>query len=1079
VLQKVKKIGIVALVVSFLTGATYFLFNLYSKILIQRHLEKLLNERCKISGYHFNIFGNLNFRELKSGDVLLIKNFTLKYNPLSLILFKSVNYIHAEEFTIYLSKLKETGNKKNLSYPTTFAIPIRFEEIKINKGIVVLDTTKIELNFIYLTGEGTGKTYRIRSYVNEISWGSENFYFYSDILLKNNTILIKDMEIQNTNLGISGTSGAIYLPDSAKLKISLLKFQQNSAKELNLFYSIYNGKLSLNAQEINIQGQTITDVFAEITREFPDSLIIEKILFKYRENTISGNGVYLIKKGKLSIKTLDISLNESGVTGYISSTLEFEKGKLYGKLSSSNLKYLNSEEFQINCTFSFYDSKLHINLDNITSTNSSLSGKIIFANHKAKIIANGLLSLSDFSKDLRGISRFNINYTLGRDYRVGYAAFNTKALNYKETRVKEILLTISSKGQIDSLEIFGKELTISTLQVDSVITLLVSDELRRIYASISAFQDYLSLTGNFFYSYLGGKNFDLQVTNLQFVIGKTDTFEIIDPLNVVKRHNKLSIDSGKIWINSGPVLLKANLDLPTKEIDAQFLMDTLKINNLAGISSILSGALYIGGTLESPKANAWIRAENLSFRDYKDIKLGVSAKIYESGIILDTVSILGPSTDIELNGFFPVTFTLMPFNVKPKHHGQYEIEVRIRDFPAEKINDFTDKQLILNSLDIYGNVKIYGAYESEPSLSGFLRTENISGIYTPLQLEFNKGEIFSELEGDGFKIKRGTAVVDHGSITISGYGKKLFKKEREIFLTFSGTNVTLYPSYNLFASGDTKIDVLIGEDGITVKGDAFIKEATIFQSIRPLRESYSQLPKNLNLLLNLYLEGNTFFVNELTDIEIKGNLVYQITDGRMLFDGTVDVVKGYFLYLDRIFDIQSGYVNFNSSANLEPEFNLKAVSKVDTFNVYLSLAGTMRNPQITLTSEPPLDELNIIYLLTLGKLYGDTASSGMEELQELKNRAFTLASTLISQNLRRTLRFQELRLFSSETTENPALLIGLYLNPRLYLWYSHDIFDITKDMFRIRYKVNNNFGIFAERDQERKLLIGLDYIYEF
>jgi len=101
VLQKVKKIGIVALVVSFLTGATYFLFNLYSKILIQRHLEKLLNERCKISGYHFNIFGNLNFRELKSGDVLLIKNFTLKYNPLSLILFKSVNYIHAEEFTIY------------------------------------------------------------------------------------------------------------------------------------------------------------------------------------------------------------------------------------------------------------------------------------------------------------------------------------------------------------------------------------------------------------------------------------------------------------------------------------------------------------------------------------------------------------------------------------------------------------------------------------------------------------------------------------------------------------------------------------------------------------------------------------------------------------------------------------------------------------------------------------------------------------------------------------------------------------------------------------------------------------------
>ncbi|MDI6850766.1 MAG: translocation/assembly module TamB domain-containing protein [bacterium] len=1078
-LQKIKKIGIVALVVSFLTGATYIVFNLYSKILIQKYLEKSLNERCKISGYHFNIFGNLNFKELKLGDALLVKNFTLKYNPFSLIFLRTISYIHAEEFTIYPYKLKGTGNKKSPSFTTTLTIPVQFEEIRIKKGIIVLDTTKIELNFIYLTGEGTGKPYRIRSYINEIYFEDENFYFYSDILIKNNTILIKDMEIQNNKLGISGTFGAIYLPDSARLKISLIKLQQNSAKELNLLYLINNGKLFLNAREINVQGQTFKDVFAVMDQEFPDSLIIEKVLFKYRENTINGNGVYLIKEGKLSIGALDISLNEAGLTGYITSSLEFEKGKLFGKFSSSNLKYLNSEDFQINCKFSFYDSKLNINLDNITSTNSNLSGKVVFTDNKAKIVANGVLSLSDLLKDLGGIAHFNINYTLGRDYREGYAIFKAKALNYEKTSAKEILLTISSKGQIDSLKIFGKELMASNLQADSTITLLVSDELKHFYITLSAFQNCSSLKGNFFFSNLGGKNFDFQVTNLQFLVGKTDTFEITDPINVVKRYNKVSIDSGKIWVNSSPVLLKANLDLSTKEIDAQFLINTLKINNLAGISSILSGSLYISGTLETPKANAWIQAENLNFREYKDLKLCVFAKIYENGVILDTVSILGPSTDVELNGFFPLTFSLLPFNFKPENQGKYEIEARIRDLPAEKINNFTDKQLILNSLNIYGEVKIYGTYGSQPYLSGFLRSENMSGIYTPIQLEFSKGEIFTELEGDGFKIKRGTALVDHGTVKIYGHGKKLFEKKREIFLTFSGTNVTLYPSYNLFASGDTKIDVLIREDGIIVKGDALIKEATIFQSIRPPKESHSQFPQNLNLLLNLHLEGNTFLVNELADIEIKGNLVYQIMGGKMLLDGTVDVVKGYFLYLDRIFDIQSGYVNFNSSEDLEPEFNLKAFSKVDTFNVYLTLAGTMRNPQITLTSEPPLDELNIIYLLTLGKPYGDTTSSGIEELQELKNRAFTLASTLISQSLRRTLRFQELRLSSSETTENPALLIGFYLNPRFYLWYSHDIFDITKDMFRIRYKVNNNFGIFAERDQEHRLFIGLDYIYEF
>jgi Uncharacterized protein conserved in bacteria len=417
--------------------------------------------------------------------------------------------------------------------------------------------------------------------------------------------------------------------------------------------------------------------------------------------------------------------------------------------------------------------------------------------------------------------------------------------------------------------------------------------------------------------------------------------------------------------------------------------------------------------------------------------------------------------------------------MKPNNNEHYKIVAKISGLPIEKINEFTEKQLILNSMDVYGYIQIEGIYNSVPNLSGFLKVEKVSGVYTPIQLEFSSGEVLAELEKDGFTIRRGIAFIDHGTVIINGYGKRLFKKEREISLTFAGTNVTLYPTYNIFASGDTKINLLINENGITVKGDALIKEATIFQSIRPSGGAYSQFSQNLNLVLNLRSEGNTFFVNELADVEIKGDLVFQIADGRMLLDGTANVVKGYFLYLDRIFEIQSGYVNFNSSVSLEPEFNLKAFSKVDTFSVHLALSGTMRNPQITLTSEPPLDELNIIYLLTLGRLYGDATSAGGEELQEIKNRALTLASTLISQNLRRTLKFQELRLATTETTENPSLLIGFYLNPRLYLWYSHDIFDITKDMFRIRYKVNNNFGIFAERDEERRLLVGLDYMYEF
>ena len=1078
-LQKIKKIGIVALVVFTLTGATYFLFNFYSKILIQSYLGKLLKEKCTITGYQFNLFGSLKFKELKSGDALFIKNLTINYNPLSLILFRTINYIHAEEFSINSKIFKKSGKGKSPTFPTTFAIPIQFNEIKINKGSIILDSNKIDLNFIYLAGEGTGNTYRIRSYINSISYNGENLYFYSDIILKKNSVLIKDFEIQNEKLSVSGTSGAIYFPDSIKIKISLLKLQENNARDLSLLYLMQKGKLLISSPEIILHGHTIKEVNAEIQQALPESLLIEKATFKYKENLINGNGFYLIKRRRLSIKNLDISINEEGLKGHITSSMEFDGGNLSGKITSTNLRYLDSEPFQILCDFSFKNGELKISIQHLKSLNSNLTGKVTFSNQTLKIYAKGILSVSDLLREQNGLIDFNIDYALKKDERSGQAYFSGKALTFKKIGLKEVFLNLYSKGQTDTIKIKAQGINAADFQLDSLKALLAAENLKSFTMNLLAFQRYSALSSDLFLSYLGGNNFDCQVRNLQLLMGDSDTVEIKDPLRITKRDSKVLIDDGEILINSKPLSLKGNLDLATKEINVQASANELKIRNLAGISSSFSGIINIAGNLKNPSIDSWINAENLRYKDYKDLNIYASVRLSGSGLIVDSTSIQGPSLHIEGGGFLPLTFSLLPFNMKPSNNEHYKIVVKISGLPIEKIYEFTEKQLILNSMDVYGDIQIEGIYNSVPNLSGFLKVEKVSGIYTPIQLEFSSGEILAELEKDGFTIRRGIASIDHGTVIINGYGKRLFKKEREISLTFAGTNVTLYPTYNIFASGDTKINLLINENGITVKGDALIKEATIFQSIRPSGGSYSQFPQNLNLVLNLRSEGNTFFVNELADIEIKGDLVFQIADGRMLLDGTANVVKGYFLYLDRIFEIQSGYVNFNSSVSLEPEFNLKAFSKVDTFNVYLALSGTMRNPQITLTSEPPLDELNIIYLLTLGRLYGDTTSAGGEELQEIKNRALTLASTLISQNLRRTLRFQELRLATTETTENPSLLIGFYLNPRLYFWYSHDIFDITKDMFRIRYKVNNNFGIFAERDEERRLLVGLDYMYEF
>ncbi len=1080
-LQKVKKIFLISLGVFILAGAFNLVFNSYSRFLLKRLLSRTTGLKCEITGYYFNLFGQLRIRKLYLGQALEISNLNLKYHPISFLLNKEIKSLFVDSISITPQNFQRTKNTKDSRRITKLSIPVDLKELKINHIVFNIDSSTIPLNYLYLTGEGFGKASRFRTYVNEISIVSQNVFLYVDVILKGNLIYIRDFEINSDSFNLSGTAGSIILPDSANLNIQFVKFGSYQAKDLKIFINFSDHKLLATSPEVLIINQNFRD--AKIDLSLDHNLVkINRIDFKYHENYVEGIGIFDLEKKLLRFDNIYIALNEMEITGDLNSNLTVENNKIRGTLHSENLRFRDSEKIKISANYLILSDKKNIIIDqiNVSTNKSHLSGAFILEKGYVTVNSAGYADISDFLKDSKGKLNFDIAYKISKSNREGVINIKANDLQFGDFSLEKVIATIISENSQDNASLVASNLKLHEYELSSVNSILKVNENYMLTASVNAENKDLSLSGNLELDNLERLS-KILITDLKVALSK-DSIEITEPLQMWLI-NKSEIDiSGAININKRPLYVNAKINQKGNSILLESNWKDIALHDLMGVSTIISGSIYASGALDKPSITFQIEGQNLSYKnELKGISFLISARAQEKGILIDSSNISGESILMTLNGYLPLFISLLPSKFTLSKEIPYNIKLNFNDLPIELLTNLTKGQFILDSAEVFGELTMSGNFGDFPSIDGWAKISKANGIYTPIQLELNEAEIFAEFKGDGFNIISGHAKVDHGNVNIKGGGKKLFDKKREIYLAFDGEGVSLYPTYNIFVSGNTKIDVSITDNLISVTGDAFVQEATIFQSIRPIKHSASAgtIPNNLRLTLKIKSEGNSFFINEIADIEVMGYLTFQILESRIFLDGRVDILKGYFLYLDRIFEIESGYIIFNPMTASEPEFHFTAYSKVDTFNVKLALSGKMSQPTITLSSEPPLGELNIIYLLTLGRPLGDTLSAPEDNIEDIKARAFTLASTLLTQNLRRTLKLQELRLENSEISESPTLQIGFYINPRLYFRYSHDISDITKDRFLIRYKLTKNLGIFTERDENQRFLLGINYLYEF
>lgn len=142
----------------------------------------------------------------------------------------------------------------------------------------------------------------------------------------------------------------------------------------------------------------------------------------------------------------------------------------------------------------------------------------------------------------------------------------------------------------------------------------------------------------------------------------------------------------------------------------------------------------------------------------------------------------------------------------------------------------------------------------------------------------------------------------------------------------------------------------------------------------------------------------------------------------------------------------------------------------------VQVRGTLRKLELTLFSDPPHDQADVLSLMLFGVPLGDATS---EEGKALFIAASSLRLTGRDDTLRKIGRrfgIDEIRLDAGSTPEQASLVIGRYLGPRLYINYSVGLISTGLNVLRVRYRVSDKWMLQSEQSDAES---AADLLYTF
>jgi autotransporter translocation and assembly factor TamB len=439
---------------------------------------------------------------------------------------------------------------------------------------------------------------------------------------------------------------------------------------------------------------------------------------------------------------------------------------------------------------------------------------------------------------------------------------------------------------------------------------------------------------------------------------------------------------------------------------------TTQVTNVAGT---LEADVHVTGSGQDPHAQGFI-----------DIKGGAF------GIPAGGVSYTGLNTRIDLE---PEKVRLQKFAILDEH-GQPlnvagELAVHARQVGAVNISIDSDNfELIDNEL---GDVGI----DSTLKVTGELRRPQIRGT---IRLEAGRLEVdkILQLFYDPYSVEELPPVVS-AERSVEGSGSAQ-----------DATNEALHRAETTAAVPGTKAEAEAGD--VPAPAGAF---APVELDLR------LQVPDNLVLRgKKLRPGGPTGASLGDMNITVGGDIqVVKPANGQVLLLGTVETVRGTYEFQGRRFDLQrGGTLRFMGEPQPNPALDITATRTIPNTGVEarVRIQGTAKAPQLSLTSNPPLEESDILALIVFNRPVNELGSG---ERSSLAATAGGIATGFIAAPLGESIgKALDLDLFEITTTTDEGdlgagLTVGQQVGDKAFFKMRQQFGERTTTEFLLEYQL--------------------------
>jgi translocation and assembly module TamB len=303
-------------------------------------------------------------------------------------------------------------------------------------------------------------------------------------------------------------------------------------------------------------------------------------------------------------------------------------------------------------------------------------------------------------------------------------------------------------------------------------------------------------------------------------------------------------------------------------------------------------------------------------------------------------------------------------------------------------------------------------------------------------------------------------------------------------LRLTGRELTLAdtPEFRILASPDLTLHA--GADGYEVTGEVLVPLARI--SPRDLSTTVSTSPDERIVGMESEEAGPSTLDRVRSSVRIvlgddvrvdsyglKAKLAGDVTvltqPGDVVRgDGAIRVVEGEYKAFGQYVRITRGVLSYKRTPINEPTLDLVGEREIkgEDIVVRINVRGTLGNPFVTLSSEPPMPDNEILSYLIMGRSL-DTLQSG--EAASLDRAAQSLAVSgggLLLGGIGSRLGLDEVAVEQEE--EDTAVVIGKYLSPKLFVSYGVSIVEAINTI-KLRYTINERWALKAEAGLEQSV----------